>query len=149
MLRIGAWALAGAVLVSPVREARAASQEARVFLLTSTYGVMAGSLTGLASLAFYSKPSAHMRNVAVGASLGLYMGIALGAYLLYGLPDPKAKKPSPAIPPKQEGSSDNPLGLQGLLETPERASESPVLTWVPFVAPAPTGATLAGVSLVF
>jgi len=145
--RLGAWILAGAFLLAPVRETRAASPEARVFLLTSTYGVMAGSLTGLASLAFYSSPSEHMRNVAMGASLGLYTGIILGAYLLYALPDPSKPKSSAPAPKKEEPASDpeNPLGLQSSLDT----SPEPRLSWMPLVAPGAAGNPQIGVALFF
>ncbi len=63
---------------------------ARVFVLTSTYGVMAGSLTGLASLAFYEAPSENLRNVAMGASIGLYVGLLLGTYIVFFGPSSKA-----------------------------------------------------------
>jgi hypothetical protein len=59
-------------------------------ILTSTYGVLAGTLTGMASLAFYRNPGTKLRNVALGASLGLYTGIGLGLYLIYF--DPGARK---------------------------------------------------------
>jgi hypothetical protein len=65
------------------------AQEARpsgalqAFMLTTTYGVIAGSLTGLASLAFYENPGNHTRNIAMGASIGLYTGLLLGAYVVY------------------------------------------------------------------
>jgi hypothetical protein len=65
---------------SPQRNPQGALQ---AFMLTSTYGVIVGTLTGLASLAFYEKPSEKSRNIAIGASLGLYVGILLGAYIVY------------------------------------------------------------------
>jgi hypothetical protein len=71
----------------------------QAFLLTSTYGVLAGTLTGLASLAFYGEPGEHGRNVAMGASLGLYVGLLLGAYLVYA--------PSLAAP-STDSESDEP-----------------------------------------
>jgi len=72
-------------LMAPVNQQAHAQSAgtARVFVLTSTYGVMAGSLTGLASLAFYESPSDNLRNVAMGASIGLYVGLLLGTYIVF------------------------------------------------------------------
>ena len=84
-IRILALALCAQAVMLPRRAS--ASQETKIFLTTATYGVLAGSLTGLASLAFYETPGEHMRNVAMGASLGLYAGVVMGAYLIYAVPD--------------------------------------------------------------
>jgi hypothetical protein len=81
---VGAWA-------NPTRE----------FIMSCTYGVMAGTLVGAASLAFTKKPSENLQKVARGASLGLYTGILLGVYVVYIVPgmeggeeeDPVAKVP--------------------------------------------------------
>ncbi len=56
------------------------------FITASTYGVLTGTLVGVASLAFSDQPGDNLQNVARGASLGLYLGIALGAYVVYGVP---------------------------------------------------------------
>lgn len=58
----------------------------REFLMSCTYGVMAGTLVGAASLAFTDKPSENLKKVARGASLGLYTGILLGLYVVYIVP---------------------------------------------------------------
>ena len=58
----------------------------REFIMSCTYGVMAGTLVGAASLAFTDKPSDNMNKVARGASLGLYTGILLGIYVVYIVP---------------------------------------------------------------
>lgn len=50
------------------------------FLKDCAYGTGAGALVGLASLAFEDKPSEKSNNIARGASLGLYAGIAYGIY---------------------------------------------------------------------
>ena len=118
------------VLVAPTKPVQAAPNTAKVFVLTSSYGVMAGSLTGLASLAFYSSPGDHLRNVAIGASLGLYMGIFLGAYLLYLQPDPNAPKPKV----ESEG------------ETEEDAR---VILWTPTFAYTPDTGSQIGIALLF
>jgi hypothetical protein len=56
------------------------------FIMSCTYGVLAGTLVGAASLAFVDRPSENLQRVARGASLGLYMGIGLGYYTAYVLP---------------------------------------------------------------
>ena len=61
----------------------AQSEPLRDVVITATYGMIAGSLVGLATLAFESNASDHYRNIAMGASLGLYSGILLGAYVAY------------------------------------------------------------------
>ena len=83
---------------TPLRAATSSSSGAnnpalQAFMLTATYGVIAGSLTGLASLAFYKEAGAHTRNIAMGASLGLYVGLLLGAYVVY-VPTLKSSSPS-------------------------------------------------------
>jgi hypothetical protein len=83
----------------------------KAFVLTSTYGVLAGGLTGLASLAFYPGHAAdHTRNIAMGASIGLYVGILLGAYIVYG---PTLLKSSPEAPePKEKPENpEDPINL--------------------------------------
>lgn len=78
----------------------------REFIMSCTYGVMAGTLVGAASLAFTKKPSDNLSKVARGASLGLYTGILLGVYVVYVVPgmeggeeeDPLAKTPVLFIP---------------------------------------------------
>ena len=54
--------------------------------MSCTYGVLAGTLVGAASLAFVDRPGDNLQRVARGASLGLYAGIALGVYTVYYLP---------------------------------------------------------------
>ena len=82
----------------------------QAFMLTTTYGVIAGTLTGLASLAFYEEPSTKTRNVAVGASLGLYIGILLGAYVVYS---PAMSEPSKSGPGRdiRDEYDDDPIDL--------------------------------------
>ena len=60
---------------------------AREFLLSCTYGVLAGTLVGAAALAFTANPGDNLNMVARGASLGLYAGIFLGFYIVYGVPN--------------------------------------------------------------
>lgn len=56
----------------------------REFMLSATYGALAGALVGGASLAFSDRPGDNLNKVARGASLGLYAGILLGLYVVYG-----------------------------------------------------------------
>jgi hypothetical protein len=69
----------------PARAQQSANPE-REFIMSCTYGVLAGTLVGAASLAFVDKPGDNLQRVARGASLGLYMGIGLGAYTAFILP---------------------------------------------------------------
>lgn len=59
----------------------------REFVLSCSYGVLAGTLVGSATLAFSDKPGDNLNKVARGASIGLYAGILLGFYVVYGVPD--------------------------------------------------------------
>ena len=52
------------------------------FLKSCGMGVAIGAGIGLVSLAAENKPSEHYASITRGASLGLYGGIAYGAYLL-------------------------------------------------------------------
>lgn len=74
------------VSVLGLTPARAQSNPEREFIMSCTYGVLAGTLVGAASLAFVDKPGDNLQRVARGASLGLYMGIGLGIYTVYILP---------------------------------------------------------------
>ena len=56
----------------------------REFMMSATYGALAGTLVGAATLAFSDKPGENLNKVARGASLGLYAGILLGLYVAYG-----------------------------------------------------------------
>ena len=64
----------------------AQAEAGREFLLSCTYGVLAGALVGAASLAVEDNPSDKVHRVARGASLGLYTGILLGLYVVYVVP---------------------------------------------------------------
>lgn len=59
----------------------------REFVMSCTYGVLAGTLVGAASLAFTDQPGENLNRVARGASLGLYAGILLGIYVVYIVPN--------------------------------------------------------------
>lgn len=72
-----------------------ASDPSREFISSCTYGVMAGTLVGVASLAFVDKPSDNMNRVARGASIGLYTGILLGLYVVYVVPSMESEEEDP------------------------------------------------------
>lgn len=63
-----------------------AGDPARDFMVSCSYGVLAGTLVGGATLAFSDMPGDNLNKVARGASLGLYAGILLGLYVIYGGP---------------------------------------------------------------
>lgn len=54
--------------------------------MACTYGVLAGTLVGAATLAFEDRPSENLNKVARGASIGLYTGILMGLYVMYLVP---------------------------------------------------------------
>ena len=60
---------------------------AKEFIMSCTYGVLAGTLVGGALLAFEDQPGDNLNKVARGASLGLYAGILLGLYVVYIVPE--------------------------------------------------------------
>ena len=68
------------------RSAQAQINPEKEFIMSCTYGVLAGTLVGAALLAFEDDPGENLQHVARGASLGLYMGIGLGIYTAYILP---------------------------------------------------------------
>ncbi len=82
--RIYSSLLAVFLIFSPLQKAKA--EAGREFLLSCTYGVLAGALVGAASLAVEDNPSDKVHRVARGASLGLYTGILLGLYVVYVVP---------------------------------------------------------------
>lgn len=71
------------LLISPSAKASAGKE----FIMACTYGVMAGTLVGAATLAFTKNPGDNLNKVARGASLGLYGGILLGIYVVYIVPN--------------------------------------------------------------
>ena len=65
---------------------QAQAEPMREFVMSCSYGVLAGTLVGAATLAFSDKPGDNLNKVARGASFGLYAGILLGLYVVYGVP---------------------------------------------------------------
>jgi hypothetical protein len=68
-----------------------ASNSFSQFLKSCGYGALIGGGIGVVSLAFGNKPSQHYANVARGLSLGLYAGVAFGAYQAFGKNQPQYK----------------------------------------------------------
>lgn len=78
----------------------------RDFVVSCSYGVLAGTLVGAATLAFSDRPGENLNRVARGASLGLYAGMLLGAYVVFGVP---AEDEDAAAQLNQSVSHDRPI----------------------------------------
>jgi hypothetical protein len=78
--------LAALLVMSQVFPRHAKAEPMREFIMSCSYGVLAGTLVGAATLAFSDKPGDNLNKVARGASFGLYAGILLGLYVVYGVP---------------------------------------------------------------
>lgn len=85
------------LLVLPAR-----AEPMREFVMSATYGVLAGALVGAASLAFTENPGENLNRVARGASLGLYAGILLGVYIVYVVPSVEEQALESSYAPKQK-----------------------------------------------
>lgn len=59
----------------------ASAFDTKIFLKSSLYGVSFGAAAGLGALAFSDEPTKNLSYVTRGASLGLYGGMLVGAYL--------------------------------------------------------------------
>lgn len=101
---------------------RAKAEPMREFIMSCSYGVLAGTLVGAATLAFSDKPGDNLNKVARGASFGLYAGILLGLYVVYGVPNQEEKEIRDQLgyqigPPKLPSLMVGPLissrGLEG------------------------------------
>jgi hypothetical protein len=116
-------ALLAIVLLTP---SKARSEPTREFIMSATYGVLAGTLVGAATLAFTDKPGDNLRNIARGASYGLYAGIFLGLYVAYGIPGEGETPPVYEQPGIDEGinpedrstNPEEPLGPAGQIDPP-------------------------------
>jgi hypothetical protein len=86
-------------ILFPAQEAKA--DATREFLMSVTYGTLAGALLGTASLAFKDHPADNLQTIARGASLGLYFGILLGVYVIYGVSDDKDQLDN-ILPPEDD-----------------------------------------------
>lgn len=84
---MNAYRLFLAVMAIMIFSKPASATPMKEFVMSCTYGVLAGTLVGAASLAFTKQPGENLSRVARGASLGLYAGITLGLYIVYGVSD--------------------------------------------------------------
>ncbi len=80
------WILFFAFFFSFTVNNQANAEPMKEFIKACTYGVLAGTMIGIATLAFAKKPGDNLQNIARGASLGLYAGILLGTYVVYYVP---------------------------------------------------------------
>lgn len=85
------------------------------FLQACAWGTALGAGAGVVSLALTDKPSESWNNVAKGASLGLYAGIAYGIYQI-NAPEPQYNQhPDFSLSPQfHEGKIDG-VQLTGML----------------------------------
>lgn len=90
--------------------------------MSCSYGVLAGTLVGAATLAFSDKPGDNLNKVARGASFGLYAGILLGLYVVYGVPNQEEsairdqlgfQRPVPKVPSLMIAPLVSDRGLEG------------------------------------
>ena len=87
------------VLLAPKTHA----EEMKEFMVACTYGVLAGTLVGTATLAFTKKPGENLQSIARGASLGLYAGIFLGLYVINLNPDSEIEELEQQLEEGEEG----------------------------------------------
>lgn len=69
-----------------------ASNKLVEFIKTCGYGALIGAGVGVVTLAMENNPNEHYANVAKGASLGLYAGIAYGMYESRRQPEPTLRQ---------------------------------------------------------
>ncbi len=98
---------------------RARADSVREFVMSCSYGAIAGTLVGAATLAFTDHPGDNLNKVARGASLGLYAGMLLGAYVVWGAPDDSRSDDDFA-------AFGPPFSLGGGIERARPAARSPV-----------------------
>ena len=76
---VAALALVSGVFILPSSRAQAMDHDVKAVLVVSAYGLVGGTVLGLAALPF----NQDIRTVFIGSSLGLYLGIAVGIYYVY------------------------------------------------------------------
>lgn len=67
---------------STIAHAETAADDMQQFLKSCGYGILGGAIAGTVSLVAENRPHEHYSNIAKGASLGLYIGIAYGLNLI-------------------------------------------------------------------
>lgn len=76
--------VAGAFSLSSVRSAHAIDRDLNSIIITSEYGMLAGTVVGCATLPF----TQDARAIFIGTSAGLYLGIAVGIYFVLNRNNP-------------------------------------------------------------
>lgn len=107
--------LTGLVVVSLISSSAIAQENSGKDFTTSViYGTLAGTLVGVATLAFTANPGDNLNNVARGASYGMYAGILLGLYITYGIDDsPEPDEPQHQVIPQEPNIYEgNPPGIE-------------------------------------
>jgi hypothetical protein len=105
-----AFILSLSLLVSSLAPTYARAEPTRELFMSAAYGVLAGTLVGAATLAFTDQPGENLRNIARGASLGLYTGILLGLYVVYVIPGEGEEEESEGdYAPSQESGNFRPI----------------------------------------
>ena len=84
---IVALAMIGSLFAATARseaaQAQTVEERFQDLFVTAGYATAFGAAIGTAFLAFHEDPSAHLRYVAVGASLGFLGGSVLGSYIIF------------------------------------------------------------------
>jgi drug/metabolite transporter (DMT)-like permease len=88
-MRILPVALAGMLLSSAAAQAQSTEEKFQDLFITAGYCTAFGAAVGTAFLAWTEDPTANLRYVAMGASLGFLGGSVLGSYIIFapGLTD--------------------------------------------------------------
>ncbi len=90
------------------RPVHALDSKTKIMLTVAGYGTAAGTLLGVASLAFGTKA----RAIAQGASLGLYAGLIFGSYIVLSHAY-KKNNPDTDVYPEGAGGLYNDLPIEG------------------------------------
>lgn len=100
-MRFAPWFLAALITLSPMNTAQGQSTEEKFqdLFVTAGYCTALGAALGTAMLAWTEDPTANLRFVAMGASLGFFGGSFLGSYIIFspGLTDLSEGQPGSTI----------------------------------------------------
>jgi hypothetical protein len=105
-----ALAMVTAIQVSMPRNAHALSADTRSILVGGTYGVLGGAALGLISWPLTQNP----RSIALGASIGLYLGLIAGIYYIHNRDNPQNPLAyTPAYDAEYELARLSPIQIEG------------------------------------
>lgn len=121
-------ALAGLLLNSGAAKAQSTEEKFQDLFITAGYCTAFGAAVGTAFLAWTEDPTANLRYVAMGASLGFLGGSVLGSYIIFapGLTD----NSGPGEPGGSLLARHTPLPRQGLVLNPVYNVETKTLASV-------------------